>query len=141
MRELGLAIEAAAVEASEPPTAANRSRELVLAHLDFIWRLLKRLGVPEADVDDAVQRVFVIGTGRLAEIKPEHERTFLYGTALRVAATIRRDLRRRERWIETRPADRASDAPTPHEELERRQELAFLDELLDALPDDLREIF
>jgi RNA polymerase sigma-70 factor (ECF subfamily) len=118
-----------------------RAGGLVGAHFDFVWRLLCRLGVPRPDVDDAAQQVFITATRRLAEIPEHNERTFLYGTALRVAATLRRNQRRRQRIIEPGPADAASSEPTPHEELERRRALAFLDEVLQHLDDDLREVF
>lgn len=118
-----------------------RARGLVAQHFDFVWRLLCRLGVPRPDVDDAAQQVFITATRRLSEIPEAQERTFLYGTALRVAATLRRNQRRRQRIIEPGPADAASSEPTPHEELERRRALAFLDEVLQQLDDDLREVF
>jgi RNA polymerase sigma-70 factor (ECF subfamily) len=119
----------------------SRARALVLAHFDFIWRLLRRLGVPAADLDDAAQQVFVVASQRLSRIPEGRERTFLFGTAVRTAGTVRRNLRRRQRWVETSPADAPSLEPTPEEELERRQALAFLDEVLDGLPDDLRVVF
>lgn len=119
----------------------ERTRELVAEHFDFVWRLLCRLGVPRPDVDDAAQHVFITTSQRLADIPKENERTFLYGTALRVAATLRRNLKRRQRVMETGSADAASPEPTPHEELERRRALAFLDEVLQELEDPLREVF
>jgi RNA polymerase sigma-70 factor (ECF subfamily) len=125
-----------------PRTAGDeRTRELVAEHFDFVWRLLCRLGVPRPDVDDAAQQVFITTSQRLADVPRESERTFLYGTALRIAATLRRNLKRRQRVMETGAADAASPDPTPHEELERRRALAFLDEVLHELDDPLREVF
>ena len=134
-----------------PPPVANlpislekpgaRARALVNEHFDFVWRLLRRLGVPEADVDDAAQRVFIVGTRRLADIASGSERTFLYGTALRIAATTRRNLRRRERFIQSVVAETEGSARTPHDELERRRALSFLDTVLQALDDDQRVVF
>jgi RNA polymerase sigma-70 factor (ECF subfamily) len=119
----------------------ERTRELVAVHFDFVWRLLCRLGVPRPDVDDAAQQVFIAASRRLANIPKENERTFLYGTALRVAGTLRRNLKRRQRIMEPGSADAASSEPTPHEELERRRALEFLDEVLQELADPLREVF
>jgi RNA polymerase sigma-70 factor, ECF subfamily len=132
--------------ASEPArparTADARARELVLEHFHFVWRLLRRLGVPEADVDDAAQQVFIVTMQRLADIPVGNERTFLYGTALRSASTLRRNMRRRARWVESAPAaDSESLARGPHEELEHRRALAVLDMVLYELPDDEREAF
>lgn len=117
------------------------ARSLVDLHFDFVWRLLRRLGVEPSDVDDAAQQVFVIAASRLSTITEGSERSFLYGTALRMAATLKRNLRRRRNWIEIGPADCASPNGTPHDELERQQALALLDELLDGLSDDLRIVF
>lgn len=145
MGDLDLALQslpaASAPDGAGADVDAERARGLVLEHFDFIWRLLCRLGVPELDVDDAAQQVFIVATQRLADVPAGGERTFLYGTALRTAATIRRNLRRRARWVEPGPADCASSEPTPHEDLERRQALQFLDDVLRRLDDDLREVF
>jgi RNA polymerase sigma-70 factor (ECF subfamily) len=132
--------------ATEAPMSADEgraldARALVAAHFDFIWRLLRRLGVEEADVDDAAQQVFVVAAQRLDSITPGSERSFLYGTAVRLAATLRRNLRRRRRWVETKPADGTSPEGTPHDELERREALAMLDEVLSGLADELRVVF
>jgi RNA polymerase sigma-70 factor, ECF subfamily len=138
---LALSRQAVAAPRTALPTMHERARALVNDHFDFVWRLLRRLGVPEADVDDAAQQVFIVGTGRLADIVTGSERTFLYGTALRLAATIRRNLRRRERFIQSMPVERDASARTPEDDLERRQALAFLDAVLQALDDDQREVF
>jgi RNA polymerase sigma-70 factor (ECF subfamily) len=126
---------------SAPASDAARSRALINNYFDFVWRLLRRLGVPEFEVDDAAQQVFVIASRRLSKVPESSERTFLFGTALRTAATIRRNLRRRSRWVETACVDGASSDRTPHEELEHREALAFLDRVLEGLEDDLREVF
>ncbi|HWZ87623.1 MAG TPA: sigma-70 family RNA polymerase sigma factor, partial [Polyangiaceae bacterium] len=118
-----------------------QARALVNDHFDFVWRLLRRLGVPEADVDDAAQQVFIVATRRMTDIALGRERTFLYGTALRIAATLRRNLRRRERFIESVSAETEGSAPTPHDELERRRALSFLDTVLQALDDNERVVF
>jgi RNA polymerase sigma-70 factor (ECF subfamily) len=119
----------------------RRGRALLDRNFDFVWRLLKRLGVPEADADDAAQQVFMVFMRRLPGIAVGAERTFLYGTALRTAASARRDLRRRRRWIETTPADAPTTLPSPPEALERRQALGFLEQVLAQFPDDLRVVF
>src|SRR5262245_14241147 len=72
------------------------------AHFDFIWRLLRRLGLRPSDADDAAQQVFMIATQKLHSIAPGSERSFLYGAAVRVAANARR--------AEQRKREDASDA-------------------------------
>lgn len=143
MGDLDLALPTSSPSATSGVGDASQERALLLVrqHFDFVWRLLRRLGVPEPDADDAAQQVFIVATRRLAQIPTGGERTFLYGTALRTAGTLRRNQRRRARWVEPGPADCVSPELEPDAELERRQALAFLDEVLQRLSDELREVF
>lgn len=132
---------------TEPvPKRAAVLERLVREQLDFIWRLLRRLGLSEADAEDAAQQVLLIASSKLDEIQPGKDRTFLYGIALRVASNARRGERRRLR------ADRANGAlqaarcvpggsvrwPDELAELARAQEL--LDQLLAELPEELARV-
>lgn len=122
--------------------AADEAR-LVAAvdqHFDFIWRLLRRLGLRPADADDAAQQVFMIATQKLHAIAPGSERSFLYGAALRVAANARRATgRKREDGPEL-----LDQHPSLNLHPEQRRILdqawALLDELLERLPDELRRV-
>jgi len=67
------------------PVNHARITAVVRTNHDFIWRLLRRLGIPEANVDDATQQVFCVAARRIDEIAPGSERSFLFGTAVRVA--------------------------------------------------------
>src|SRR5262249_27184818 len=75
----------------QPPSQAPPAlRQLVSELLDFVWRSLRRFGVPAADVDDATQQVFLIANDKLPKIHPGSERSFLVGVATRVASHVRR---------------------------------------------------
>src|SRR6478609_7383438 len=37
-------------------------------HLDFVWRCLRRFGVPAADADDAAQQVFLVAADKLSDV-------------------------------------------------------------------------
>jgi len=102
---------------------------------------LRRLGVPQGDVDDAAQQVFIVAVKRLSEIVVGAERSFLYGTAVRTASTFRRSAMRRRRGLARLFVDPPRSEPTPDEEVEKRQALALLDETLEDLNDDLRRVF
>jgi RNA polymerase sigma-70 factor (ECF subfamily) len=116
-----------------------RLRALVDAHIDATARVLRRLGVPAGDVDDAVQKVFLTLANRLADVEVGAERAFLYRTALHVAQHARRTLARRR---EAPPVDDVvSAALTPEELVDRQRAAALLERVLDAMPDDLREPF
>src|SRR5213078_5141940 len=73
----------------------DEAAEVVALHFDFIWRLLRRLGVSESEVDDATQQVFLTATSKELRGGAARARPFLYGVALRVAANFRRTARRR----------------------------------------------
>jgi RNA polymerase sigma-70 factor (ECF subfamily) len=115
--------------------------ETVRSEFERVWRLLRRLGVPAPDADDATQQVFLVLSRKWREIDRRRVRRFLYATSLRIAANVRRGLRRRrevldDTWLDTP----SSDAPQPERlELERARHL--LDELLERLPDELRRVF
>jgi RNA polymerase sigma-70 factor, ECF subfamily len=133
---------------AEPPsgplddvTRARRVEAMFDAHYDAMWRTLRRLGVSDADVDDAAQRVFVTANRRLETIVEGHEGRYLYGIAVRVASEIRRrDPRRRETSDTTVLAALADDAPGPEEALLAHEARDALDATLAAMPEDLRVV-
>jgi RNA polymerase sigma-70 factor (ECF subfamily) len=122
-----------------PESVAHPSVAQERAELAALWRLLRRLGVSDVDVDDATQQVLLIAAERHSSIVPERRRSFLYGTALRVArAATRRNQRATELDEET-----LSDIELPDAEelVDRHRARAVLDELLARMPFDLRAVF
>src|SRR2546429_365348 len=70
MEARSLALEEDGGVAFAPPARASatdeaRLRALRHEHFEFIWRSVRRLGVPEADADDAVQQVFIVAARKL----------------------------------------------------------------------------
>jgi RNA polymerase sigma-70 factor (ECF subfamily) len=131
---------------SEPKAAASappeRIRHVVDTHFDFIWRSLRRLGVLEANVDDAAQQVFLVAAKKLGDVSSAGERGFLFAIALRVAADERRTRRRRPEVSMADAASEVSDpAPSADLLLEQRQARALIDDMLEAMPLDLRTVF
>jgi RNA polymerase sigma-70 factor (ECF subfamily) len=122
------------------PSAESRVAALVGAHFDFIWRLLRRQGLSPPDADDAAQQVFMIATQRLDSIAPGSERSFLYGTGLRVAANARRASGRRREDLVDELDSRASVEGAPEERAELARAWALLDELLGGLPAELARV-
>jgi RNA polymerase sigma-70 factor (ECF subfamily) len=120
---------------------ARRARleRLIAEEYRLVWRLLRRFGVPESAVDDATQQVFLVIAERLADIKPESERSFAFGTALRVAQSVRRRAAREAPELE--PELRVAEQPLPDELSDQRRARERLDRILDALPDELRSVF
>jgi RNA polymerase sigma-70 factor (ECF subfamily) len=115
---------------------------IVREHYQFIWRSLRRLGVPEADCDDAAQRVLSVVAKKLPEVAPRAEKSYVFQTALRVASDTRRANGRARTVSDEDAVAAARDrAPTPEEEVTRKQARACLDEILDGLHTDLRAVF
>jgi RNA polymerase sigma-70 factor (ECF subfamily) len=118
-----------------------RFRELVEHHFEFVWRSVRRLGVPVADADDAAQEVFLVAARHLDRFPPERERAFLFGTALRVASTRRRSARRRPEELDAASDERAGVELDPEERAELAQARPLLQEILDGMSEELRAVF
>jgi len=118
----------------------ERLTSLFVQHFDQVWRLVRRLGVPPAGVDDAAQEVFVVASRRLDVIEVGKEKAFLYGTAVRVAADARRTRDRRREAPGSAP-DIAAETPSPEELVDQKRARELLDDLIARLPDDTRPVF
>ena len=119
------------------PTIAEVFRE----HAPFVWRALRRLGVPESDVDDVTQEVFVVVHRKLADFEGRSSlRTWIYGICARTASDYRRSGRVRREIVTDAPPEAAHDGGQ-HEALALRQARAQLDRILDTLDDDKRAVF
>jgi RNA polymerase sigma-70 factor, ECF subfamily len=121
--------------------SGNRLHALVAEHHAFVWRSLRRLGVADSDVDDASQQVFLVAHRRLSAIVPDCERSFLFQTALRVAADWRRAHKRRSEQVSADLLDVPDGAANPEEQMDRRRARALLDQVLGRMPMDLRAVF
>ena len=80
-------------------SAADRAREFRAvydAHVAFVWRNLRRLGVMDRDVEDKCQEVFVVAHRRWDEFadRGHGPRAWLFQIVLRVASDARRHRRR-----------------------------------------------
>ena len=107
-----------------------------------MWRSLRRLGVPERDVADAAQHVFLTFCKHADEIEGGKEPAYLASVAVRVAANARRKLQRSredalgDEVITLHPAQH-----TPEELASEKQLREELDRGLLTLPFDQRTVF
>jgi RNA polymerase sigma-70 factor, ECF subfamily len=127
--------------AGESRSPLDRLRALLAGHHAFVWRSLRRLGVPDCDVEDASQQVFLVAHRRMADIVPESERSFLFQTALRVAADWRRAHKRRCEEAGMDLPDVPDLAANPEEQIDQQRQRALLDRVLEAMPMELRAVF
>ncbi len=118
----------------------QRLRRLVDAHYDAVWRVLRRLGVPSHEADDAAQRVFLVTARRLDEIEPARECGYIMGIAVRTASETRRALRRR-REDATDGAEWPDLSDSPEALLDQKRARDLLDAIVGAMPLELRTVF
>lgn len=128
---------------SEGSGATLDFEQVYAEHFELVWRSVRRLGVPEASVDDAVQDVFVVVHRQLATFEGRSSlRSWLFGIVRWVVKDHRRRARRKEQGHEELPAGGLPDpeAATPAEAMARAQAVETLYALLGALADDKREV-
>jgi RNA polymerase sigma-70 factor (ECF subfamily) len=116
----------------DPPADGEPTPDLAAvyeAHFRYVWRCLRSLGVHDAQLDDAMQDVFVVVQRRLPEFDGGAQvRTWLYAIALRIARKYRERARR-----EPAPLESARESQ-PELVLEQSGEGA-------ALQNEQREVF
>ncbi len=119
----------------------HSARDIFDEHADYVWRTLRYLGVPEADLPDLSQEVFVVVHRKLGEFEGRSSmRTWLHGICKRVAAARRRKAHVRRERLDSTPPDATLDA-SQDEALARRQQLQILQRILSELDDDKRAVF
>lgn len=112
------------------------------AHIDGVWRLLERVGVAPAAVDDAAQDVFVIAHRRLREFRGDSTvKTWLTGIALRVAKDYRRSQARRGEKVPLEEARHLEAPGRPDEKVMADQALQQVLRLTEQLEDQQRLVF
>jgi RNA polymerase sigma-70 factor, ECF subfamily len=115
--------------------------ELFRAHAPFVWRVLRRHGVAEADLEDVCQEVFLVVCRRLSDFEGRSSwRTWIYEIARRSALAQRR-LRGRRAALPESELELVDGAPGPDAELEQARALRWLEAALARLPDHKREAF
>jgi len=122
----------------------GNSRELDRAykeHFAFVWRSLRRLGLPLDALDDAAQDVFIVALRRRSEFRGRSSyRTWLFG----IAANVAREERRKGRRAEIlEPIDDAlqSTQASPFEQATDAEAVRFVEAFLSTLDDAKREVF
>lgn len=114
--------------------------QLIAREGELVARILRRAGVLEDEVDDAVQQVFLVAARKLATVRAGCGRAFLLGIALNVAAHARRRVARR-REVDVEGCEDVRDASLlPDEALDAARLASLVSRRLEALPADLRVV-
>ena len=116
------------------------------AHVGFVWRVVRTFGVPPAQLEDAVQDVFLVVHRRLAEWQGRASiTTWLFAIARKIASTHRRRASKRTEALTEALADRIDGdrgrVGDPFAEAARAQAAATVLAILDQLDDDKRMVF
>jgi RNA polymerase sigma-70 factor (ECF subfamily) len=138
-----LASSAATIRVPTPhvESGADRIAAMFDAHFESIWRFLRRMGVPEGDVDDYAQEVMLVATRKVEQIEPGKERGFLFGVAYRVASDARRAQANRRETDADALDERIDVTPDPEILVDRLRARAVLDQVLEGMPLDFRAVF
>jgi RNA polymerase sigma-70 factor (ECF subfamily) len=122
------------IDAAAPSDASFVA--LYRTHASFTWSCLRRLGVPTASIDDAMQEVWVTAHRRLATLhSPAAAKSWLYGIARRVVSHQRRTEGRHRRKL-----DAFGDTATTLDEADRESAL-IVESMLASLDARVREAF
>lgn len=107
----------------------------------FAWRVLRRMGVAERDVDDVCQEVFVTAHRRIATFEGRSSpRTWLYGICVRTASDYRKRAVSRHETVAEGTHEAAVEA-NQEGDTALREARATLDRILDGLDDEKRAVF
>ena len=119
------------------PAEALAFDEVYAQHVGFVWRVLRTFGVPDAQLEDAAQDVFVVVHRRLADFEGRAAiRTWLFAIARRVAGAHRRKQGRTEA-LDEEPVGAADTFAS----LSRAQAAATVMAILDTMDEDKRVVF
>ena len=135
------ALSPAKPAAIERPDPAARLTALVEAHYDFVWRTFRFLGIDATTAEVGAQQVMCVLARRIESVEPGAEKKFLFGTALRVAAVLRRGMRRHPESGADALAALVASTPSQEELVDERRARELLEKALQALPVELRIVF
>jgi RNA polymerase sigma-70 factor (ECF subfamily) len=134
----------------EAPEAGSRDaeglseplRQVYREHFSRVWRSLRRLGVHEAQLEDAVQDVFIVVDRRWAGFERRSSlKTWIYGITVRVAKDYRRSHDRHVRRVQgLAELGNVEPAPAPDEAAERAEARRVIQAVLATLRDEQREV-
>lgn len=128
------------IAATESASVAPSFRDLFEANLALVWKVLRRLGVHERDLEDEAHEVFVIVHRRLRDYDAARPfRTWLLGICHRRAADYRRLSRHANESFVEAPEAKASER-TIEEHYAEREQWARLHACLERLDDAKRTV-
>jgi RNA polymerase sigma-70 factor, ECF subfamily len=129
------------------PTMAGQASapsfdDVYAAHVAFVWRVLRTLGISDAQIEDAVQDVFVVVHRRLCEFEGRAAiTTWLFAIARRVASAYRRRAAATSSRTEALHDDDHAAHTDTFADMSRAQAATTVLEILQQLDEDKRVVF
>jgi RNA polymerase sigma-70 factor (ECF subfamily) len=121
-------------------SSAAQIAQIFSEQADFVWRSLRRLGVPAADADDAVQEVFLVVFRRIAQYEDRGlMRAWLFSISRQVASHYHRGAKRTEE--RHRGLVISTMAPDLEEVVARHEAEQVVNAFLDELEEPQRLVF
>ena len=114
---------------------------MVDEHAPFLAAVLRKAGVPRADIDDEVQRTLTTAARRLHELRPGSERLFLFRVALNLAKHAHRTMFRRREVLLSEPIERGDPVRTPEWLTNQKSICILLDPILSEMKPLQRTVF
>lgn len=141
--------QASPVGERDVPSGRAELAAVYEAHFRYVWRCLRSLGVRDAQIEDALQDVFVVVQRKLVDFDGGAQlRTWLYAIALRIARKYRERGRREhssledaQQSLEAAPQSDLSLPASAEGAALSNERLALARAALEALDDDKREVF
>jgi RNA polymerase sigma-70 factor (ECF subfamily) len=118
-----------------------RIRWMVDENTQFVARALQKAGVPLAELDDEIQRTFIVAARRIDDVARGLERQFLAKVAINLASHVRRKLARRREVSDDQVPERIEATATPEKLTDRKQMRILLDGIVGSMQEALRTVF
>jgi RNA polymerase sigma-70 factor (ECF subfamily) len=113
-------------------------RELYVAHLPYVARSLRRLGIADRYIEDVTHDVFVVVHRRLGDFDRQRPaKPWLFGIAFRVASDFTKRAQNRRELLVDPPTEPA----TSDDGLDARAAQDLVLRALDGLPPEQRAVF
>jgi RNA polymerase sigma-70 factor, ECF subfamily len=128
-------------EHQAPTAEPDNFAQIFRAHAAFVWRVLRRQGLGDADAEDATQEVFLVVHRRLGEYEERGAiRAWLFTICRQVASHHRRTNDRTERKQQALMLT-TDDRANPHDLVERSEAVALVRRFLDGLDEAHATVF
>jgi RNA polymerase sigma-70 factor, ECF subfamily len=121
--------------------ASERAAAWIVEYGSFVWRVLRHLGVPEQQLEDLSQEVYLVMFRQVPNFAERASpRTWIYAICRNIAANARRRVRRKPEFL-TSDLPEVAALPSQCADLERARARALIRDALADQPEATRMVF